>query len=190
MRILLALDGSSESLQAAHFLAQLPLPEKSHVSVVSVLVDTQFDLVESSAGVQLREAEREASVQHYQAVQETLSQAGLSSEHILKEGHPNHWLLRLGKELDIDLMVLGARGHSLFARALLGSTSDYIANHARCPVLIVRPTRPQTSETAPFRVLLAYDGSAGSKAAAEQMFSLAWDATTEVQITTLLERPN
>ncbi|HEX2304471.1 MAG TPA: universal stress protein [Gaiella sp.] len=37
-----------------------------------------------------------------------------------------------------DLLVVGNRGRGAFAEALLGSTSGRVADHAPCPVVIVR----------------------------------------------------
>ncbi len=50
-------------------------------------------------------------------------------------GTPAEELLRAAA--DADMIVLGARGSGGFARLAMGSVSDQVAHHARCPVVII-----------------------------------------------------
>jgi nucleotide-binding universal stress UspA family protein len=40
------------------------------------------------------------------------------------------------------VLVVGSRGRGGFARAVLGSVSQRVAQHADCPVVIVRARKP------------------------------------------------
>ena len=51
------------------------------------------------------------------------------------EGHPAHVLLESVGEYDI--MVVGSHGHGGFVGAMLGSISQHVVSHARCPVVVV-----------------------------------------------------
>ncbi len=53
------------------------------------------------------------------------------------QGHPAHVLLTMSAEPDVDLLVVGSRGHGGFVGLLIGSTSAYCAEHAACPVMVV-----------------------------------------------------
>jgi nucleotide-binding universal stress UspA family protein len=44
----------------------------------------------------------------------------------------------LAHELEADLIVVGTWGRSVIGRALMGSVSDSVVRHARCPVVVAR----------------------------------------------------
>jgi len=48
---------------------------------------------------------------------------------------------------DVDLIVIGSRGQGPWGRLVTGSTAEYLARHAACPVLIL--PRAVSSSTAP-----------------------------------------
>ncbi len=43
---------------------------------------------------------------------------------------------------EVDLLVVGSRGYGPVRRLVLGSTSDYLARHARCSLLVLPRGRP------------------------------------------------
>lgn len=63
-----------------------------------------------------------------------LADSGVAARPILN-GHPSDVLVRHSKHP--DLLALGSCGRSQVAGMLLGSTSDYCAQHASCPVMVV-----------------------------------------------------
>lgn len=82
----------------------------------------QLSLLESSERHQLEAAAQDAGAADVQA--EVL--VGNAVEQILAIARPQ------------DLVVVGSRGRGGFAGLLLGSTSTQLAQHAPCPVLVVR----------------------------------------------------
>lgn len=55
-------------------------------------------------------------------------------------GQPHEELIKYAVVNDIDLIVLGVRGHSLVETVFVGSTTDRVLRRAPCPVLSVQPT--------------------------------------------------
>ena len=57
----------------------------------------------------------------------------------LLAGQPHEELIKYAVVNDIDLIVLGVRGHSLVETLFVGSTTDRVLRRAPCPVLSVQP---------------------------------------------------
>ena len=77
------------------------------------------------------------------------------------QGSESQTILSEADTVDADVIVCGSRGRGAVARSLLGSTSTGVLHHATRPVLVV-PADPGASEGP---ALIAYDGSAGARAA-------------------------
>jgi nucleotide-binding universal stress UspA family protein len=83
-------------------------------------------------------------------------------------GDPATRLDEAAYEHDAELLVVGARGHSGLAAALVGSVSQRLASGATCPVLIVPPDADErfTSGASPDGTILSgFDGSEESRRA-------------------------
>ncbi|XP_022853597.1 universal stress protein A-like protein [Olea europaea var. sylvestris] len=59
----------------------------------------------------------------------------------LLEGDPKEVICEAAELMQMDLLVVGSRGLGMIKRAFLGSVSDHVAHHAKCAVLIVKPSK-------------------------------------------------
>ncbi len=53
-------------------------------------------------------------------------------------GKPGEVICRIAEEENAAMIVTGTRGLGKVRRTILGSVSDYLVNHAHCPVIICR----------------------------------------------------
>jgi nucleotide-binding universal stress UspA family protein len=103
-----------------------------------------------------REARRVLDTQ----MDEVENSTGTVAEPHLLQGSPIDAILDLCEEIGPGLLVMGSRGLGPVGRLLLGSVSEGVVHHARCPVLVVRGEWP------PKRVVVGDDGSEGARRAA------------------------
>jgi nucleotide-binding universal stress UspA family protein len=104
--------------------------------------ELQSDAQIDSSGGRLRDA-REAAANFLEAtVDQVLHPTGTAAAKAtttviprVVRGHPAAALLDAAT--DADLLVVGSRGHGTFTGALLGSISQHLVTHARCPVVVV-----------------------------------------------------
>ena len=159
MRILLASDGSSHSRLATRWLRDLALPSDTTVTVLTVATldepprdaQTMSDLRATVRADARRVGERAAKI---------LRRRWQEVEVVVREGDPRVEIVRVAEEMKVGMITLGARGLGRVKRFLIGSTSLAAARYGPCPVAIVRG-RPHKTK----RVLVAVDGSYGSRAA-------------------------
>ncbi len=124
-RVLIGVDGSAESLAALQSVLAL-LRRRIGWLVVAEVVD--YDTAEDDW--RQRQA---AARQHLAAARTLCGEHAVSCE--LLAGPPGQALAERAQRDDIDLIVVGRRGHGLSVR-LLGSVAEYLARTALVPVLI------------------------------------------------------
>ncbi|HXY17702.1 MAG TPA: universal stress protein [Gaiellaceae bacterium] len=136
-RILVAIDGSESS---EHALATaLELAGLTRATVLALAVEGPLPAYAATIG-EVEEVRREKDAffsELVERVQARAAGAGVALETDVRPGHAAELIVQYADEKGVDLIVLGHRGHFLRDR-MLGSTADRVAEHAGCPVMIVR----------------------------------------------------
>jgi nucleotide-binding universal stress UspA family protein len=149
-KILLATDGSDGSMLAARFTATIAQSLGADVTVLTVHDDDVLMLHAMGPAVwpaavpdaSLNVEEIKAATEK-RALETTLADTkaalgGLANVEIDQIwGHTAEAICDYASEQAFDLIVIGSRGRSAFARLLLGSVSTQVAHHSPCPVTIV-----------------------------------------------------
>ena len=119
------------------------------------------------AGALNDEAEELAQAWLDDLVTATATRTTASVSGVLASGSPAGPVLDLSAEA--IMVVVGSRGRGGLRSAVLGSTSQQIAHHAQCPVVVVRDSSP----TSGHQVVVGVDGSPASLAALREAFAQA-----------------
>jgi nucleotide-binding universal stress UspA family protein len=136
-RILVAIDGSDCSNRA--FAKAIELAQLANASLTALAVEGPLPAYAATVG-EVDEVKREKDI-FFNALavgaKRQGEQAGVEVQVVVRPGHAAELISRVAAEGGYDLVVLGHRGHFLRDH-LLGSTADRVAEHAPCPVMIVR----------------------------------------------------
>lgn len=136
--ILLAVDGSEHALHAARIAGDLA--RATHAKTLRVV--TVYDPVPPNLGepnlsqaIITRQQEAQEIVDH--TIREVGKIPGEIHTEIL-EGPIAEKIVDVASIRNSDLIIMGSRGRTGLASALLGSNSQKVVSTAPCPVLVVR----------------------------------------------------
>lgn len=136
-KILHANDGSESAFHALSLA--IALAEQNQSELHMVCVEELPNLPEFIADV--RDA-KEAADRRYSAVLRRASDAarerGLELRTHVLVGHAVRDIVKLAAELEVELLIIGAVGHSELYERFIGSRADRITQLAQCPVLVVK----------------------------------------------------
>lgn len=160
MNIAVGVDGSPCSRVACDLVAATSWPVGSRVRLVAAY-EAPVDWIGAVPEATLLETpESDLRSELAWVLDEQASRLrarGVVTECVVQRGRAASVLLESAAEVAADLIVVGSRGHGVAATALLGSVSATLADHAPCPVLVVR--RPGIRH-----ILLAADASDSAQA--------------------------
>lgn len=95
-------------------------------------------------------------------------------------GSPGWEIVSKADEINADLVVVGSQGLNAIERFFLGSISQKVLAEASCSVRVARGRNEV--DPAASRIVIGFDGSAGSRAAVDSVASRHWPDQTEVKL--------
>ena len=131
-KILIAYDGSEPARRALRTGAELARRYGSEVGVVGVAGDAAGKRPDDPKGPA---SARAADL--YDARRQ-LAKLGITATTHQLSGPAGPRIVAVAEEFGYDTIVVGPRGMGFLGRALLGSVSEYVANHATVTVVVAR----------------------------------------------------
>jgi len=138
-KILLAADGSDDSRLALRMATGLAGKVGAELHVVYVALISPWVVTGRVSDVEYEGVRREQQGWLDEMVRQVEALGGeVTKAHFRVGQRADEEIIRLSEELDVDLVVVGSKGKSTIARALMGSDAETIVRYSRYPVLVVR----------------------------------------------------
>lgn len=147
MHVIVAIDGSRQSLAAARHLKSFADPAKigdiSVVAVIRPLAAVAFaDEISGSKVEDLGDSQtfRESAQAALTKVAAEFDGWGPKVRTRVRSGSPANEIIKAAKQVGAGLIVVASGSRGLSDTVLMGSTAQRVQSYAPCPVLVVRPT--------------------------------------------------
>jgi len=147
-KVLLPTDGSETAEKAIAFAARLFENTPCKVTLLSVVEEPVYSAFWSDGLIapevlmpppeELREELDKRAEEMLSESAKPLRDTGLDVQPKIRFGNSAAEVLQEAEEGDYDMIVMGSHGRGALGGFLLGSVSNRVAHHAKCPVLIVR----------------------------------------------------
>ena len=190
MKVLLTTDGSESAEQSIRWFSRLPITHSQSYEIVTVASYQVYGEVPAKIHEEFVRLDRIHTLESFKRAAAILQEVGLEAVHANRIGQPADEITQYAKESKADLIVVGAHGTSLLTRMLIGSTSETVARHAPCSVLVVRGTPPlSSSDGASPHITIASDCSYTDGQIATQVKALGLPKQTKLQLVSVIEHP-
>ncbi|ABL89031.1 UspA domain protein [Pyrobaculum islandicum DSM 4184] len=134
-KIVVGYDGSPQAKKALQKAKVLAEKFGSKIYVVHVIDTAILSLSDMFSSPTVLTSLREKAEQ---LIKEALEALGGNAEGKILEGDPAHEIVKLAREINASLIILGARGLSTIRRILMGSVSSRVVQESPIDVLIVK----------------------------------------------------
>lgn len=139
-RIVVGCDFSEDSNLAFQYGLSLAQEFESELHLVHVMETTDYkDLVKSDPGADAENLEHEEKREQLRHMLPDEAYNWCQPKLVMLAGRPFEEITKYALFNQMDLIVLGIRGHNLIETLLAGSTTDRVSRQSPCPVLSVCP---------------------------------------------------
>jgi nucleotide-binding universal stress UspA family protein len=149
LRVLYAADGSEFALETGRFLARIPFPEDSEVTILYVSGASFADIAEQfylEVAGRVKDIAAMITKMEYRSAEHIMHDARSFLEgkfakvsDLVESGDPAEMILNAADSIGADIIALGSRGMRGL-KGMLGSVSRRVLGHATCSVLIGKTT--------------------------------------------------
>jgi nucleotide-binding universal stress UspA family protein len=143
MHVIVATDGSRQSLAAAKHLKSFADPTKvtdiSVVAVIRPLASVAFADDTAEGKWPADGSFRDAAQSAVDTIAAVFDGWGPKVHKRIRSGSAANEIIKAAKQYDAGLVVVAAGGRGLSDAVLVGSTAQRVQHYAPCPVLVVRP---------------------------------------------------
>jgi nucleotide-binding universal stress UspA family protein len=136
MKILVPVDGSDHSLKAVETACDLA---KAQPPSSLVLVAVAIEIPELAEGRYIYDKMKAQAEVALTRAKEVAQKCGTVSEVLLATGSsPAEEIVKVAKNVKVDLIVIGSRGLASKTSSFLGSTASKVVTYSPCSVLVVK----------------------------------------------------
>jgi len=134
-RILVGIDGSSNSTKAASFAAAVAKRFDAKVTLLFVVTPSDHDML-AGKSTKMNEEKKGFGEQRLKMADSIFTEIGVNFDTDIEFGHAAEKILMVS-ERGYDLVVVGNRGLSAVRGFLMGSVSSQVSQHSKVPVVVV-----------------------------------------------------
>jgi nucleotide-binding universal stress UspA family protein len=197
MKILIAYDGSESADKGIDDLPRAALPMEADALIVSVAEvwlppPARDEVLDDTFPLQIPPGLKRARAHAAEIAKHAQDLAASGSERVSRifpqwtvkyqavSGSPAHEVLKLAREWEPDLIVIGSHGRTALGRFVLGSVSQKVLTEAETSVRVARPTSGTGSSA--IRIVVGVDGSEGAEETVREVASRGWTPGSEVRV--------
>jgi nucleotide-binding universal stress UspA family protein len=183
MKVVFATDGSKPAQSAGALIRKIA----RHSVDLSVVGVSTFEIVVPESPTLVLDSIEERKAHAQKIIDEEVGlfrDDGFHAEGLLVEGSPGEQIVGAVESHGVDLTVVGAGRRSWLSNLLLGSASTFVLHNSPSSVLVAHKF---STVEAPGKVLLAVDGSEGSRMALDSVIGLVDPERVMVHVLSVAE---